>query len=82
MSSPHLGIDVGIEVRRDGENTTTPFAHHGSPPHGPPVCSSVYAVAARMRVYGFTVFTPTTSKYRTIQISAMVGTMTMNAWIC
>ena len=47
------------------------------------VCSSVYAVAAaRMRLSGFTVFTPTTSRYRTIQISAMVGTMTMNGWIC
>ena len=40
------------------------------------VCSSIYA-AARISLSGFTVFTPTTSRYRTIQISAMIGTMTM-----
>jgi hypothetical protein len=57
-------------------------AQHGGSSHKPP-CGSVYAVAAaRMRLSDFTVFTPTTSRYRTIQISAMVGTMTMNGWIC
>ena len=40
------------------------------------------AAAARICLSEFTVFTPTTSRYNTIQISAMAGTMTMNAWIC
>ena len=42
-------------------------------------CGSVHS-AARMRSSGFMVFTPITSRYRTIEISAIADGMTTKAW--